>query len=438
VKKRGGDMYRNMIRDLAEWQENPDRPILLLKGAKGVGKTWCVVDFAEAFFPYRLHIEFEKDTVLRDLFLSPHPSEFIDEQLELLSDLDLKGYHKDEILLIFDDVQVEEDLFAGVMQYARQKSNVSVIVIASWFGLLAAEGLLAEEMTVKYMYPMTFEEFMIANKAQELCRIIEQEKVHGMNHDLMPIVLDYLRQFYLTGGMPEVVHNFIHNRNYEQVDLIQSRLLHEMRDDILKYAPKFYVKKILQVWDSVPSQLMKDNKKFMYGFIDSKARAREYVGAVNWLVNAGYVRKINKIREGRAPISEQIDRRSFELYYLDHGLLRNSFHIPATEAESDKQLFDLMQGILSEQFVLAELTMNQNVDKLYFWTSEATARIDFVFEDDTDIIPVDVQATIRKKAQNLKVFHQKYGNRMAIRISMEPLSFHKGLLNVPLYGLWNF
>jgi hypothetical protein len=350
----------------------------------------------------------------------------------------MQGNQKDELLLIFDEVQVEEDLFAGVMQYARQKTNLSIIVIASWYGLLAAEGLLAEEITVKYMYPMTFEEFMIANKAQELCRIIEQEKVRGMNADLMPIVMDYLRQFYITGGMPEVVRDFIKTHNYEHVDMIQKRILQEMRDDILKYAPKFYVKKILQVWDSVPAQLTKDNKKFMYGFIDPKARAREYVGAVNWLVNAGFARKINKIRDGVAPIKNQIDRKSFELYYLDHGLLRNVVGISAEEAYREEHLFNLMQGILSEQFVLEELTMNQNVDKLYFWTSDATARVDFVFEDDTDIIPVDVQATIRKKAQNLKVFHQKYNNRMAIRISLEPLGFHKGMLNIPLYGLWNF
>lgn len=431
-------MYRNMINELADWQESPYRKILLLKGAKGVGKTWCVVDFAEAFYAHRIHIEFDKDTVLRDLFLSPHDVSFIDEQLELLTDLNLQGNLKDEVLLIFDEVQVEEDLFAGVMQYARQKPNLSIIVIASWCGMLAAEGLLSEEIVIKYMYPMTFEEFMIANKAQELCRIIEQEKVKGLAEDLLPIVLDYLRQFYITGGMPEVVKDFIKTRNYEHVDLIQKQILQGIRDDILKYAPKFYVKKILEVWDSVPAQLTKDNKKFMYGFIDPKARAREYVGAVNWLVNAGYVRKINKIKDGVAPIIEQVDRKSFELYYLDHGLLRNVSGITASEAEREEKIYDMMQGILSEQFVLAELTLNQNIDKLYFWTSDATARIDFVFEDDNEIIPVDVQATIRKKAQNLKVFHQKYGNRMAIRISLQPLGFHKGMLNVPLYGLWNF
>lgn len=431
-------MYRNMVNMLAEWRENPEKKLLLLKGALNVGKTWCVMDFAEAFYKKTLHIEFDKDAVLRELFLTAHSPEFIEEQLELLAGVSFQDYGEDELLLVLDEVQVEEDLFAGVMQYLRQQSRMSVIIIASWMGMLPAENLVAEELQIEYMYPMSFEEFLIANKAQELCRLIEQEKVNGLNEGIRPVILDYLRYFYITGGMPEAVQAFVKNRNMNQVDIIQHRILQELRDNILRYAPKQLVKKILQVWDSVPLQLTKENKKFMYGAIDTKARAREYVPAVDWLEAAGYVRKIRKVTQGISPLVEYLDSKSFELYYLDHGLLRNISDISARNAESDTDIFNAMHGILSEQLVLAELTMNANVQELYFWTSEATARIDFVFEDDGEIIPVDVQTTVRKKAQNLKVFHQKYGNRMWIRISLEQLSFHKGNLNVPIYGLWNF
>lgn len=431
-------MYRNMVNTLAEWRENPEKRMLLLKGALNVGKTWCVMDFAEAFYKKTLHIEFDKDAVLRELFLTAHSPEFIEEQLELLAGVSFQDYGEDELLLVLDEVQVEEDLFAGVMQYLRQQSRVSVIMIASWMGMLPAENLVAEELQIEYMYPMSFEEFLIANKAQELCRLIEQEKVNGLNEGIRPVILDYLRYFYITGGMPEAVQCFVRNRNMNQVDMILHRILQELRDNILRYAPKLLVKKILQVWDSVPSQLTKENKKFMYGAIDAKARAREYAPAVDWLEAAGYVRKIRKVTQGISPLLEYLDSKSFELYYLDHGLLRNISDISARTAESDADIFNAMHGILSEQLVLAELTMNANVQELYFWTSEATARIDFVFEDDGEIIPVDVQTTVRKKAQNLKVFHEKYGNRMWIRISLEQLSFHKGNLNVPIYGLWNF
>lgn len=431
-------MYRNMVNTLAAWSENPEKKMLLLKGPLHVGKSWCVMDFAEAFYKKTLHIEFDRDAVLRELFMTAHTPEFIEEQLELLAGVSFRDYSANELLLVFDEVQVEEDLFAGVMQYIRQRRGRSVILIASWMGSLPAENLVAEELQVEYMYPMSFEEFLIANKAQELCKIIEQEKVDGLKEDIRPVILEYLKYFYITGGMPEVVQSFVKNRSMNQVDIIGHRNLQEMRDYVIKHAPKQLVKKILQVWDSVPAQLTKENKKFMYGAVDAKARAREYVAAVDWLIEAGYVRKVQKVTQGLSPLTDYLDLKSFELYYLDHGLLRNVSGITAKEAENDETIFDAMHGILSEQLVLAELTLNSNVQELYFWTSEATARIDFVFEDDGEIIPVDVQTTIRKKAQNLKVFHQKYGNRMWIRISLEALSFHKGNLNVPIYGLWNF
>lgn len=431
-------MYRNMVNTLAAWSENPEKKMLLLKGPLHVGKSWCVMDFAEAFYKKTLHIEFDRDAVLRELFMTAHTPEFIEEQLELLAGVSFRDYSANELLLVFDEVQVEEDLFAGVMQYIRQRRGRSVILIASWMGSLPAENLVAEELQVEYMYPMSFEEFLIANKAQELCKIIEQEKVDGLKEDIRPVILEYLKYFYITGGMPEVVQSFVKNRSMNQVDIIGHRNLQEMRDYVIKHAPKQLVKKILQVWDSVPAQLTKENKKFMYGAVDVKARAREYVAAVDWLIEAGYVRKVQKVTQGLSPLTDYLDLKSFELYYLDHGLLRNVSGITAKEAENDEAIFDAMHGILSEQLVLAELTLNSNVQELYFWTSEATARIDFVFEDDGEIIPVDVQTTIRKKAQNLKVFHQKYGNRMWIRISLEALSFHKGNLNVPIYGLWNF
>ncbi len=431
-------MYRNMVNTLAAWSEDPEKKMLLLKGPLHVGKSWCVMDFAEAFYKKTLHIEFDRDAVLRELFMTAHTPEFIEEQLELLAGVSFRDYSANELLLVFDEVQVEEDLFAGVMQYIRQRRGRSVILIASWMGSLPAENLVAEELQVEYMYPMSFEEFLIANKAQELCKIIEQEKVDGLKEDIRPVILEYLKYFYITGGMPEVVQSFVKNRSMNQVDIIGHRNLQEMRDYVIKHAPKQLVKKILQVWDSVPAQLTKENKKFMYGAVDAKARAREYVAAVDWLIEAGYVRKVQKVTQGLSPLTDYLDLKSFELYYLDHGLLRNVSGITAKEAENDEAIFDAMHGILSEQLVLAELTLNSNVQELYFWTSEATARIDFVFEDDGEIIPVDVQTTIRKKAQNLKVFHQKYGNRMWIRISLEALSFHKGNLNVPIYGLWNF
>ena len=198
------------------------------------------------------------------------------------------------------------------------------------------------------------------------------------------------------------------------------------------------MEKVLKIWDSIPAQLTKDNRKFMYGYVDDKARAREYESATNWLVDNGLLRRVFKVEKGLVPLKEHIDKKSFELYHLDHGLLRQMKGLNGSKLLARTNLFDAMEGALVEQMVLAELTLNANVKELYFWISGATARIDFLFEDDGEVIPVDVQSTIRTKAQSIKVFQQKYNNRMAIRISLGELNFSKGVLNIPLYGLWSF
>ena len=194
----------------------------------------------------------------------------------------------------------------------------------------------------------------------------------------------------------------------------------------------------MKVWDSLPVQLEKPNRKFMYGYVDEKARAREYAGAVKWLADAGLVRQIFRVSKGLAPLTAYEDQKAFELYHLDHGLLRVMCGVWMEDLEHRTDVYEVLGGVLTEQYTVAELTMNQNVHHLYFWISGATARVDFVFEDDGEVIPVDVQSKVRSKAQSLKVFYKNYNNRMAIRISLDDLNFSKGILNIPLYGLWNF
>ena len=243
--------------------------------------------------------------------------------------------------------------------------------------------------------------------------------------------------YYITGGMPVVVSEYIKSQDLERIDGVLKEVLRQSEKYVETSVPKGLAYKVNKIWQSIPAQMEKDNRKFMYQQVDEKARAREYENAVRWLVNTGLVRKVNRIRHGVAPLSKQVDEKSFELYFLDHGLLRIMCGISQKQV-SKKHTLDELNGALLEQLVLSELTMNKTVGTLYFWISGATARVDFVFEDDGEIVPVDVQSKIRPKAQSVKVFHSKYSNRMAIRISMDRLSFAKGVLNIPIYGLWNF
>ena len=271
-----------------------------------------------------------------------------------------------------------------------------------------------------------------------MCKSIDNQIMEPVEPEVIKEITEYLKIFYITGGMPIVVLDYVKNHDLNRVDAILKALLVKCSEHIERYVPKTYALKVNKIWNSIPVQMEKENRKFMYQYVDEKARAREYEKSVNWLVDTGMVRKVNRIKDGISPLPLQVDDKSFELYHLDHGLLRIMCGISYTQMKTGDSAMEDVNGALLEQFVLSELTMNGTVDKLYFWISGATARVDFVFEDDGEVVPVDVQSRIRRKAQSIKVFNSKYKNHMAIRISLDELGFSKGILNIPLYGLWNF
>lgn len=435
-------MYRNIVNDFAKWYESKDQ-VLLVKGARGVGKTWMARDFAEAFFKRILIVDFEQETDLRGLFQGSVDADRIDSKLKSRFRSGRRGQHVADIildpdtLLVFDEIQLIKQPLPGIMAYAMQRPDIRICVIASWMGPLDGEDFYDDLYRV-IMYPMTFEEYLTAHKAQALCKHIERQKIEVVDSNVKKEIRSYLHDFMITGGMPEVVAETVRSGNLSRVDALLERIAAEQRAFIRQMVPHMLERKVMKVWDSLPVQLEKPNRKFMYGYVDEKARAREYAGAVKWLADAGLVRQIFRVSKGLAPLTAYEDQKAFELYHLDHGLLRVMCGVWMENLEHRTDVYTVLGGVLTEQYTVAELTMNQNVNHLYFWISGATARVDFVFEDDGEIIPVDVQSKVRSKAQSLKVFYKNYNNRMAIRISLDDLNFSKGILNIPLYGLWNF
>ncbi|MDE5965822.1 MAG: AAA family ATPase [Lachnospiraceae bacterium] len=433
-------MYRNVINDMAAWHAG-NQQVLLVKGAKGVGKTWSVTDFAEAFFKRVLIVDFEKESDFLRLFQGTVDADRIENKLRSrfrhMADKTENIVFDKDMLLVFDEVQFLKHPLPGIMAYAMQRPDMRICIIASWMGMLEGEDFY-DDLTCISMYPMTFEEFLTANKVQHLCGHIEEQKISPIAAEVKDEIKEYLSCFMMTGGMPEVVADIVKCKSLLHTDGIIAKILSEQRAFIRLMVPHALERKVLKIWDSIPVQLSKSNRKFMYNYVDDKARAREYEGAVKWLVNAGLVRCIYRISEGNAPIADYVDKKSFELYHLDHGLLRLMCGCRLESMAEENDIYDVLSGVLPEQYAIAELTMNRNVSDLYFWISGATARVDLVFEDDGEVIPVDVQSKVQNKAQSLKVFRKKYENRMAIRISLEDLSFAKGVLNIPLYGLWNF
>lgn len=430
-------MYRMIIDDLMKWYETSREKVLVLKGAKGVGKTWTMIDFSQGFFRSLLYVDFEKDNEVYTLFKQGAKIK-AEKLIAAMSMYCEQDYVEGQTLFVFDEANLYPKAIEAIMSLKEQKPELSVCIVASTVGTLPHEAEFTNDWYQLQLYPMTFEEFLTANKAQDLCKFIENQKIEPVEQSVIDRITEYLKVFYMTGGMPIVVLDYIQNHDMNRVDAILKALLIRCREHISKYVPRTLSTKVLKIWDSIPAQMEKDNRKFMYQYVDVKARAREYEKSVEWLVESGLVRKVNRIKDGIAPLSMQVDEKSFELYHLDHGLLRVMCGLNYHQVQADGETLDDINGALLEQLVLSELTMNKTVQALYFWISGATARVDFVFEDDGEVVPVDVQSKVQKKAQSIKVFNSKYNNRMAIRISLEGVSFSRGILNIPLYGLWNF
>jgi len=430
-------MYRIIMNDLMEWYENAQDQILLLKGAKGVGKSWTMIDFGQGFFKQILYVDFEKDEEVYNLFKQGKRAR-VEKLVAALCIYCDRRYEENNTIFVFDEAHLCPKAVEAIISIKQQRPELPICIIASTMGSIVHEWEYQELFHVLVLYPMTFEEFLTANKAQDLCRQIEKQKMEPVDEGITEQITEYLKAFYITGGMPIVVLDYINHKDMNRVDAILKALLIRCNEHIEKQVPKALSEKVNRIWSSIPAQMEKENRKFMYQYVDEKARAREYEKAVNWLVDTGLVRKVNRVKDGIAPLAEQIDDKSFELYHLDHGLLRIMCGISHGEMDLQEDLLEDVNGALLEQFVLAELTMNKTVKNLYFWISGATARVDFVFEDDGEVVPVDVQSKLRRRAQSIKVFHNRYNNRMAIRISLDKLSFSKGILNIPLYGLWNF
>ena len=430
-------MYRIIMNDLMEWYETGQDKVLLLRGAQGVGKSWTMIDFGQGFYKKLFYVNFEKDEEVYALFKQGLrvKAEKLIAALSMYCD---QTFEDGNTLFVFDEAHLYPKAIEAIMSLKQQKPELSVCIIASTMATIPHHAVFEEQLYPLFLYPMTFEEFLTANKAQDLCKHIEKQKMEPVDPQVIDEITEYLKVFYMTGGMPIVVLDYIKNHDLNRVDAILRALLMRCKEHIDKYVPRTYQLKVDKIWNSIPSQMEKENRKFMYQYVDEKARAREYENAVNWLVETGMVRKVNRIVDGVAPLEQQVDDKSFELYHLDHGLLRVMCGIPYSQVDIEAEDLKDIHGALLEQFVLSELTMNKTVAKLYFWISGATARVDFVFEDDGEIVPVEVQARTHRRAQSIKVFRSKYRNRMAIRISLDELNFSKGVLNIPLYGLWNF
>lgn len=427
-------MNRFLIREMIVWKNSSNRKPLIIQGARQVGKTWLMKEFGKQEFQQVVYLNFEISSRLKNLFTIDFNIERIITIIEIETNQKINA---ENTLLIFDEIQEVEQGLTALKYFYEQAPQYYIVSAGSLLGISLQKEHSFPVGKVDFMrlYPMSFNEFLDNNN-----EVLLFEQLKGKNWEVLSIfhekLVTALRLYYFIGGMPEVMASYLENKDLEIVRALQKKLIIGYENDFAKYAPNAIVPKIKLVWNSLISQLAKENRKFIYGQIKKGARAKEFEMAINWLVDAGLVLKVNRIEKPILPLNAYADYDAFKLFLLDIGILNAIGNLDPKILLDKNTILEEFKGALTEQFVCQELITKS---ELYYWTvSNASAEIDFLIQKQNEIIPIEVKAEENLKSKSLKVFVDKYGNKNAVRTSMSKYREEDWLKNIPLYGIGDF
>lgn len=416
---------------LIKWsQKNRHKP-LLVTGARQVGKTWLMKNLGKTQFKNFIYINFEKEQALRNLFEQDLNIDRITQTLSALFDQTIVD---GETLLIFDEIQEAPNALTSLKYFEEDRPDLHVIAAGSLLGVtLDRSSFPVGKVEFLNIRPMGFEEFLSATGHSGLVNLIELKDYTAIS-TLKEKFIAALRTYYIVGGMPEAVLTFSENpSDFSRVQEVQQDILNAYEQDFAKHAPAQLIPKILLVWESLVSQLARENKKFVYGLLKSGARAREYEAAIDWLINYGLIHKIYSVNKLAFPLKSYRDLKAFKLYAMDVGLLSKLGNINPNAILDNDAFFQEFKGALTEQYVLQELILSKAENVSYWSNTEGVAELDFVFESKGIFYPLEVKATENLQAKSLKIFHEKHPNIHCYRTSLSNYREEDWMSNIPLY-----
>lgn len=425
-------MQRKFINELIKWKAlKENRMPLLIYGARQVGKTWIIKEFGKQYYKNVVYVNFEKDVDVIPFFEGNISPNKIIKILESYYKIDIL---EQETLIIFDEIQVCNRALTSLKYFAEETPQYNIIGAGSLLGVAVNTkdySFPVGKVIIKYMYPLDFEEFLMANKEDVL---IQQIKEHFMELKPLPEILhnkamQYYKLYNIIGGMPAVVVQYISNIQGLEEKALQTFIINSYINDMTKYATASESIKIIASYNSIPVQLAKDNKKFQYKLIQKGGNASIFGNALEWLIDSGVVLKCIKT-EALKPLNAYIDFSSFKLYMSDIGLLTCLTNIDLKDLNLDT--INIFKGGLAENYVACMLKSSGH--KLYYWTSSNTAEVDFVLDTEDGIIPVEVKANLHSKSKSLEVFKKRYNCKYAIRISGKNFGFENNIKSIPLYA----
>ena len=428
-------MERFAIQQLKAWKENPRRKPLVLMGARQVGKTWLMKEFGRKFYEKVAYVSFFNNETVAKEFKTDYDVKRLLSVLNIASGVTITP---GDTLVILDEIQNAPEAFEALKYFCEDAPEYHVMVAGSLLGVALHKGISypVGKVDLLNLHPLSFREYLYAVGEKSLSDAI-QAKDYSVIDLFSEKYISHLKNYYFVGGMPGVVDVFRQDSDYQGARKVQRDIIAQYRGDFGKHADARELPKINMVWDSIPMQLAKENKKFFFGKMKQGARSGDFEVAIQWLLDSGLVHKVHRVNEPRVPLAAYKDFSAYKLFFLDVGLLGAMSELDAQTILEGNRLFVEFKGALTEQFVLQQLVCDTSYTPYYFGTESATFEQDFLVQKGMEAVPIEVKAETNVRSQSLRAFYEKFHPEKSVRFSLLPYKDQDWMVNIPLYAVCN-
>ena len=429
----GGGMERRALQQLKAWKESSGRKPIIIRGARQTGKTWLLKEFGRRFFKETVYINFENEPRFKDLFVQDFDVRRIISTIQLFHG---KKIDPAETFIIFDEIQAAKGALTSLKYFCENAPEFYIAAAGSLLGIAIHENQSFPVGKVSFLdlHPLSFSEFLAASGKELLLEALSKRD-WGLLAPFHDELLDLLKIYLYVGGMPEVVQKWIDTHDYFEVRNIQHEILRSYQADFSKHAPLQQVPRLDMVWESLPAQLAKENKKFVYGVIREGARAKDFELAIMWLYNCGLILRSHRVSAPRIPLKAYQDMQTFKLFMVDVGLLGAASALDAATLIDGNRIMTEFKGALTEQYIMQELS-TLDLDYIGYWTNErSSSEVDFIIQNQGKVIPIEVKSGGNLRSRSFTLFCQTFEPETAVKTSPLPYHEEKNITNLPLYAI---
>ncbi|HAV90727.1 MAG TPA: ATPase [Eubacterium sp.] len=427
-------MERKIMEDLCSWKNKKSRKPLILQGARQVGKTWIMKEFGKRYYKNVAYINLDENEQMKKSFDVDFDVKRIIEDITIVSG---EKIEPEETLIIIDEVQESPKAITALKYFCENASEYHIIVAGSFLGVAMHKGISypVGKVNILTMYPLSYYEFLLACGEDDLAKYVNKAE-NNKNQVFREKYIRYLKLYYYVGGMPEAVSCYVDDKDINEVRNIQKEIVSLYEKDFSKHIDnKSELERTRMVWDSIPLQLAKENKKFFFGQIKKGARSAQYEVSIQWLIDCGLCYKVHMVSKPAMPLKSYKEPQAYKLFMIDVGLLGAMSDLDINSILGDDELFVEFKGALTEQYVLQQIISTTEMVPYYYSNTNSRNEIDFLMQIKSDIVPIEVKAEENLKSKSLKAYIDKYDPKYAIRFSMKDYIKQEVIINIPLWNI---